>query len=241
MTSVVHPRVSILIPCHNEEDNIVPCLEAVLAAVPEAEILVIAGGDDQTAERARQLGGHHPQVRVIDHAPDRGKGHAIRDGIALARAPVMAQFDADLQFEAGDLPALLAPILAGQCDLCIGSRFLPGSAWDATGHSRLRDTGNRLLSGWVSLLTGRRATDVTTGMKAWSLAAIEQIAFRDERYSYEAEIVVRAACLGLKVLEIPVRYSGRVTGASMHRHAPALAKAGMIIALKCLIARLRRA
>lgn len=241
MESAFPPTATILIACRNEEDNIAACLESVLAAVPAAEILVIDGGHDQTGERAARLAEKHPRIRVVCHAPDRGKGHAIRDGIALAHAPVMAQFDADRQFDAADLPALLAPIQNGLCDLCIGSRFLAGSVWTTAQASFFRDFGNRLLSRWVSLLTGRRTTDVTTGMKAWSRTAIAQIDFRDERYSYEAEIVVRAVRLGLRVQEIPVRYSDRVAGASMHRNRFALAKAGAVIALKSLCARLRRA
>jgi glycosyltransferase involved in cell wall biosynthesis len=238
--STVQPSATILIACRNEEDNIGLCLESVAAALPEAEILVIDGGHDRTGEQVVRLAGKNPRIRYIPHAPDRGKGHAIRDGIALARSPVMAQFDADLQFEAADLPALLAPVQTGECDLCIGSRFLPGSIWEDSRPSLCRDFGNRALSGWVSLLTGRRATDVTTGMKAWSRAAIDRIDFRDETYSYEAEIVVRAARLGLRIREIPVRYASRTQGVSMHRNRFALAKAGGIIALKSLRARLRK-
>lgn len=240
MESTFQPSASVLIACRNEEDNIGPCLESVAAALPEAEILVIDGGHDRTGEQVVRLAGADSRIRYIPHAPDRGKGHAIHDGIALARAPVMAQFDADLQFEAADLRALLAPVQAGACDLCIGSRFLPGSIWENSRPSFCRDFGNRVLSGWVSLLTGRRATDVTTGMKAWSRAAIDRIDFRDEAYSYEAEIIVRAARLGLRIQEIPVRYASRLQGVSMHRNQFALAKAGGVIALKSLQAHLRR-
>ncbi|NCA83231.1 MAG: glycosyltransferase family 2 protein [Opitutae bacterium] len=240
MESAFQPAATILIACRDEEDNIVPCLESVVSAMPEAEVLVMDGGNDRTRERATVLAQKHPNIRIIPHLPDRGKGHAIRDGIALARAQAMAQFDADRQFDAADLPALLAPVQAGLCDLCVGSRFLPGSSWTTSRPSLCRDFGNRLLAGWVSLLTGRRATDVTSGMKAWSRTAIAQIDFRDEGYCYEAEIVVRAARLGLRIREIPVRYSSRVAGVSMHRNRFALAKAGGILALKCLHARGRR-
>ena len=233
------PPASILIACRNEEDNIASCLDSVLRAMPDAEILVVAGGTDRTAGRAETWAQKNPRIRVVRHAPDRGKGHAIRDGQALARADAIAQFDADRQFAAADLPALLAPIQAGRCDLCIGSRFLNSSESSAR-PAFCRDFGNRLLAVWVSLLTGRKTTDVTTGMKAWSRSAIAKIDFRDDAFSYEAEIVVRAARLGLRVQEIPVRYAERSSGISMHRNRLQLAKAGLTIAIKCLLARMRR-
>lgn len=240
METARQPPASILIACRNEEDNIGPCLDAVLRAMPDAEILVVAGGTDRTAERAETWAQEHPRIHVVRHAPDRGKGHAIRDGLALARADAIAQFDADRQFDAADLPALLAPIQAGRCDLCIGSRFL-GSSESSARPSFCRDFGNRLLAVWVSLLTGRKTTDVTTGMKAWSRSAIAKIDFRDDAYSYEAEIVVRAAKLGLRIQEIPVRHAERESGISMHRNELQLAKAGLTIAAKCWLACLRRA
>lgn len=234
------PEIAILIACSNEEATIIPCLEAVQTAMPSAEILVMAGGTDRTAEHAEKLAAQHSLIRVVRHIPDHGKGHAIRDAIALARAPVMAQFDADLQFDAADLPALLAPVQAGQLDVCIGSRALRGSV--AVGHSSIwREVGNRFLALWVTALTGQRVTDVTTGMKAWHRAAMAQIDFRDEAYSYEVEIVVRAIRLGLRLGEIPVRYHQRQAGHSMHRHTGALARAGAVIAWKSMRARFRQA
>lgn len=238
--SAPQPAVSILIACRNEEDNILPCLESVAAALPDAEILVIDGGRDRTSDRAETLARRHPRIRVLRHAGDRGKGHAIQTGIAQARAAIMAQFDADLQFQAADLPALLAPVQAGASDLCVGSRFLPGADWTVAKPTWCRDLGNRLLARWVSLLTGQRVTDVTSGMKAWSRAAIARIDFRDTAYSYEVEMVVRAARLGLRIREIPVHYASRTAGVSMHRNLPALAKAGGVIAWKSLRARWRQ-
>ncbi len=240
MATSSQPAISILIACRNEEDNILPCLESVLAALPDAEILVIDGGRDRTGDRAETLAQRHPQIRVIRHAHDQGKGHAIQTGVAQARGDVMAQFDADLQFRAADVPTLLAPVQAGLCDVCVGSRFLPDAAWTTARPSVCRDFGNRLLARWVTLLTGRRFSDVTSGMKAWSRAAILRIDFRDKAYSYEVEMLVRAARLGLRIREIPVHYASRTAGVSMHHNLLALAKAGGVIAWKSLQARFRR-
>jgi glycosyltransferase involved in cell wall biosynthesis len=235
------PEVSILISCRNEEANVERCIREVARVLPRAEILIIDGGTDRTFDIAESLRGEFPTVRPIRNIGDRGKGHAIKTGVAAATAPVMAQFDCDLQFFADDLPALLAPVLRGECDLTLGSRFLHGSDRTAYQPIFFRDAGNRLLSAYISLLSARRVTDATAGIKAWTRAAMQQIDFRDDRYSYEAEMIVRAARLGLRIADIPVRYASRAAGASMHASSAQVVKAGLVIMAKALAARLRRA
>ena len=231
--------VSVIVACRNEEANIEACLTVLLTAVPEAEIVVVDGGTDGTFAKARQMSQQWPQIKPVKNEPDLGKGHAIRKGIQRASGRVMAQFDADLQFFAADLPKLLAPIREGNADLAIGSRFLSGADRSAYRPDLFRNGGNWLLSAYVSTLIGRRVTDVTAGVKAWTREAIERIDFRDNRYSYEAEIVVRAARLGLRLVEIPVRYADRTAGVSMHRNTVALARAGAVIMLKVFAAWMR--
>lgn len=231
------PGVSILIACRNEQENILPCLQAVTAALPKAEVIVIHGGTDQTAARAEAWAASRPAIRVIRHQGDRGKGHAIKTGISLARGDVMAQFDADLQFDPADLPALLDPIIQGRCDLCVGSRFLRDARINEQHPSPARNVGNRLLAAYTSLLIGQSVSDVTSGMKAWSRQAITCIQFQDDAYSYEVELIVRAARLGLRLHEIPVHYTDRIAGNSMHRNLLALAQAGLVILAKATKAR----
>ena len=233
------PETSILISCRNEEANVENCIREVARVLPRAEILIIDGGTDRTFEIAESLRGEFPTVRPIRNIGDRGKGHAIKTGLATATAPVMAQFDCDLQFFADDLPAVLAPVLRHECDLALGSRFLKDSDRSAYQPMFFRDAGNRLLSAVISLLSGQRITDATAGIKAWTRDAMEQIDFRDDRYSYEAERIVRAACLGLRIRDVPVRYASRTAGASMHTNSWKVIQAGFVIMAKALAARWR--
>lgn len=226
--------VSVIVSCFNEEKTIERCIRAVAAAMPAAEIVVVHGGNDRTLEIAQALRKEFPAVVPVRNENDRGKGHGIKTGIAHASAEIIAQFDADLQFFATDLPALVQPLLDGECDVCLGSRFLPASNRAAYKPSLYRDLGNRALATYLSLLIGSKVTDVTAGVKAWTRGAIERIAFRDDAYSYEAEIVLRAGLLGLRLKEIPVSYSSRHEGASMHADNLAVAKAGAVIIFKCL-------
>lgn len=231
-------RVSIIVACRNEEESIRPCLEELLIHVPDAEIVVVDGGTDRTLDIARDMSRSHPQIVAVRNVNDRGKGHAIRTGLEKATGDIMVQFDADLQFSAADIPRVVAPLRNGDLDVCLGSRFLPDS--DRSGYDAIptRDWGNRLISLYVSVLVGHRVTDVTAGLKGWTREAIRRIDFRDDRYSYEAEIVIRAAMLGLRIGEVPVRYRSRAAGQSMHRTTWALARAGLTIMLKSLAFRL---
>lgn len=232
-----HLATTILIACRNEEDNIERCVREVLRVLPAAEILVIDGGADRTLEIAASMARQYPNVKPIRNVGDRGKGHAIKTGISLATGDVMAQFDCDMQFYADDLPALLAPLYDGGCDLVVGSRFMASSDRTSYRSIFLRDLGNRLMAWYIRLLTGWAVTDVTTGMKAWTAEAIRAVEFKDDRYSYEAEIIVRAARKKLRWREVPVRYASREAGASMHRGGWAVVKAGLVIMAKSLAAR----
>lgn len=231
--------VTVLIACRNEEENIERCVRSVVASMPEAEILVVDGGTDRTFEIVRKLSEEFPLVRVIRNENDRGKGHAIRTGIAHARGGVMVQFDADMQFFAEDLPALVQPVLDGKADFCLGSRFLQTS--DRAGYEAVffRDLGNRVLAAFASLMTGKPVTDVTSGVKAWTKAAIEALHLTDDKYSYEVEIVIKAAMHRFRTVEVPVRYASREKGISMHTNQAQVIKAGLVIILKSLGYRLR--
>ncbi len=208
------PEVSVLIATFNEAANIAACLEQVAAAVgPTAELIVIDGGHDDTRGEVERVARRLPGIRYVDNRPDRGKGHAIRNGIAHARGRLHAQIDADLQFSPADLPALLAPLRDGRADVVLGSRFCRGSGRD-TRAAGIRTAGNHVVSAWVSLLHGRRLTDVLAGIKAWTADAAGRLDLRSDTYSYELEIPARALRLGLRVTEVPVQTRARELGDS---------------------------
>src|SRR6516164_4244617 len=157
------PTVSIIVSCWNEEKCIENVIRSVAAAMPSAEIVIVHGGNDKTLEIARTMQAEFPQVVPVRNENDRGKGHGIKTGVAKASGKFMAQFDADLQFFASDLPALVQPLLDGRADVVLGSRFLASSDRAAYKPSFFRDMGNRLLATYVSVLIGQKVTDVTAG------------------------------------------------------------------------------
>ncbi|HOE26902.1 MAG TPA: glycosyltransferase family 2 protein [bacterium] len=210
------PALSVIISCFNEEESIGECLRRTMQAVPDAEILVIHGGSDKTADIAEEMARGNPKITVIRNLDDRGKGHAIKVGIRRSSADVMVQFDADLQFMPEEIPKVVRPILAGEADFSFGARFMKESDVERYDFSFFRVMGNRIVNRYVNLLTRQRFCDITTGFKAWTRDAIESVAFKDDRFIYEAEIAVRAGLAGRRFAMVPITYFNRYGGISGH-------------------------
>jgi len=208
--------ISVIISCFNEESTIQECVQRILKTLPDAEVIVVHGGRDQTASKAREIAKSHPNIRVLKNYGDTGKGHAIKIGISVATHDVMAQVDADLQFMPEELPKLLEPILRNEADITFGARFMPDSDVQHYKFSFFRVMGNRTVNAYFSFLTGLRFYDITTGHKAWTRKAIEDIQFQDNRFVYEAEIAIKGAMKGYRFKMIPITYYNRLGGISGH-------------------------
>src|SRR6185295_17660749 len=113
----------------------------------------IDGTRELLAEEERQ-----PDTRVIYEPARRGRGSAIKEGLAASRGSIVIFQDADLELDPADYPALIAPLQAGECDVVFGSRFLQGRPL----MTFLQYWGNRLINITVNLLYGTRLTDVET-------------------------------------------------------------------------------
>lgn len=217
--------LSIMIPCRREAANIASCLQRVLKICPQAEILVIDSGLDETREIVESFTKNATSLRYILCKPDRGKGDAIRQGIAAASSSLLLQIDADLQFLPEEIPQLIQPILEGKADMTLGSRFLQSSQREVD-TPLLRSSGNFLISLWCSILFQQRIRDVLTGLKAWRREVTESFPITSSHFSYEVELIANAIQQGFKVLEVAVHYETRKKGESK---VPLLKTAGLIL------------
>ena len=211
----ITPRYSIIVATLNEHGTIAPCIHRILAVYPEeCEVLVVNGGSDPTGEIVEAMAAVNPAVRHVRNRDDRGKGQAIRVGVSLARAPIHAQIDADLQFLPEELPRVIDPVRRGEADIALGSRFTDGSTRWSGSTPAMRAIGNKAISAYASLLFGHRMTDVQAGMKAWSARAIRRIDLRSDNYSYEVEIAAKGVMRGLRVVDVPITTAARQAGRS---------------------------
>ncbi len=199
-------KLSIVIPVYNERETIREIVARVRATPFEKEIIIVDdsstdGTGDILAEYERE-----PDIRVVRHGHNSGKGAALRTGFAHATGDIVLVQDADLEYDPGEYGRLIAPILDGRADVVYGSRFMGGPRrvlyfWHAV--------GNHLLTLASNMLTNMNLTDMETCYKVFRRNVLDRITIRSNRFGVEPELTAKIARLGVRVYEIPISYNGR--------------------------------
>ncbi|MGO9118330.1 MAG: glycosyltransferase family 2 protein [Desulfomonilaceae bacterium] len=208
------PRILILIPAYNEAGRIGKVVSSAKSALPDARVLVVDDcSSDTTAQEARQMG-----AIVVRHPINLGYGVALHTGFIFAlrnNCEVLLQMDGDGQHLASELPKLLEPILSNHADLVIGSRYLNGGCGYDCGI--VRRIGQRMFE-WIALaVTSRRFTDPTSGFQGMNIRAVKFFSGDDYPDDYpDADVLMMAHYVGLRVKEVAVRMESRSDGRSMH-------------------------
>ena len=202
-------RVAI-VPAYNEEASIARVVDELRAFDAGLEVVVIDDAStDRTADAARARGAH-----VVQLPFNLGIGGAVQTGFRYAWErgfDIAVRVDGDGQHDPGELAAVVAPVLADEADIAVGSRFIGGAGYRS---SRPRRVGIRLLAWIVSALTRQRITDPTSGFQAANRLGIRLFA-ADYPHDYpEAEATVMVFKHRLRLREVPVRMRARESGRS---------------------------
>jgi glycosyltransferase involved in cell wall biosynthesis len=208
----------VFIPAWNEERSLPGVLADAHAALPDADVLVIDDGStDRTAEVARAGG-----ADVVSFEINRGLPKGIAEGYrqALGRGyDYCGRLDADGQHLAAELARMLVHVEADECDVAVGSRFLPGSGRDGVRYKPTPDrvVGTSLLRLLMRLRLGQRISDGTSGLYAVNRKALELLANDYLCEAPEVEALVRITDAKLRLLEVPVEMRQREHGESSFR------------------------
>ena len=204
-------KLSVVIPCYNEEKTLRDCVKRVLGIAGEflsLEVLIVDDcSRDGSFEIARELEREYPEVSVLRHETNKGKGAALRMGFRAATGDFIAVQDADLEYDPMDLKRLLLPLIEGRADVVLGSRFLSPGA-----HRVLyfwHSLGNKFLTFVSNMFTDLNLTDMETCYKVFKRAVIQSINIEEDRFGFEPEIIAKVANMRLRVYEMGISYYGR--------------------------------
>jgi glycosyltransferase involved in cell wall biosynthesis len=212
------PRTIVFIPAWNEEGSLPGVLAEARSSLPDADLLVVDDGStDGTADAARAGG-----AEVVSFGENRGLREGIAEGYrqALDRGyDFCGRLDADGQHPAAELARMLELVRADECDVAIGSRFLPGSGQDGERYKPApeRVFGTSLLRLLMRLRLGQRISDGTSGMYAVNRSALALLADPYVCEAPEVEALVRITDAKLRLIEVPVHMRQREHGESSFR------------------------
>lgn len=201
-----HRLLSVVVPVYNERNNIGEVVRRMRAATLPIDLEIVIVDDGSTDGTDKVLAAvEDSTVRVVRHESNRGKGAAVRTGIAAARGDLVLIQDADLRYDPSDWPALLHPILSGRAVAVCGSRYR-GERATVPLVPYLTD---RFLSIAASMLFNTTVSDVKTCFKLFDRTLIDSITLESDGFNIDLEIIAKLLRTGTKIHEVPVSYFGR--------------------------------
>ncbi len=202
--------LSVVVPMFNEEPtigNIISRLKTVLKkAGLRYEIIVV---DDCSVDNSLEVAKKH-HVNLYTLKQNMGKGYALRVGFAKAKGDIIATIDSDGSHRPEELPLLLVPLLRGEADLVIGSRF----STPTMATSRRNQAGNRLFNSLIRLLTGNPIVDSQSGYRVMTSRVLRSMYLISNEYQIETEMLVKTVRHGFRVREVPITFEQRTYGRS---------------------------
>jgi glycosyltransferase involved in cell wall biosynthesis len=203
--------LSVVIPIFNEEPTIGDVIGRLRATMQKIgfkhEIIVV---DDCSQDRSLEIS-KSQSAKVYSLKKHMGKGYALRVGFAEAKGEIIATIDSDGSHRPEELPLLLTPLLQGQADFVIGSRFLhekPASA------RKLNAIGVRLFNVLIRILTRAEVSDSQSGYRAMKSEVLKNLRLKSREYEIESEMLVKTARRGFRVKEVPISFEQRTYGRS---------------------------
>jgi glycosyltransferase involved in cell wall biosynthesis len=199
-------KLSVIIPVFNEKYTIAEIVRKVQATRLASEIILVDDGSTDGTREILQSLASSPDLLVLYHEKNLGKGAALRSGFEKARGDVILVQDADLEYNPAEYPTLLDPIECGQADVVYGSRFL-GSKHRVTMFWHM--VANQLLTLATNLLYNSILSDMETGYKVFRAEVLHGLRLRANRFDFEPEITAKLLKHKARIFEVPISFNPR--------------------------------
>ncbi len=199
-------KLSVVIPVYNEKKTVLQILERVRTSAIQKEIILV---DDFSVDGTREILESIPpsdDLKIVFQPYNQGKGAALRAGFAQVTGDIVVVQDADLEYDPGEYPNLVRPIIDGKADVVYGSRFLGGP------HRVLffwHSVGNHVLTTLSNMMTDLNLTDMETCYKVFRADILKKITLKENRFGFEPEFTSKIARARCRIYEVPISYSGR--------------------------------
>ena len=205
-------KISIVIPCFNEENYILPLLNSIFQNFGNYVFEIIIVNDcstDNSQSIIIDAAKQNSEIKLINHNYNQGKGAALRTGFNEVTGDIVVIQDADLEYDPAEIHKLIKPILDDHADVVYGSRFRTGEAvrvlyfWHRV--------GNLILTLLSNMFSNLNMTDMETCYKAFRREVIDQININEKRFGFEPEITAKIARIvpKLRIYEVGISYRGR--------------------------------
>jgi glycosyltransferase involved in cell wall biosynthesis len=196
--------VAVLIPCYNEERTVAEVVAGFRAQLPQAAIYVFDNNStDRTAETAREAGA------IVYREPRRGKGFVVQSMFRRVEADVYVMVDGDATYPPEAVHDLIAPVIAGDADMVVGSRLHRDTHSE---FKQLNRWGNRLVLAILNSIFRVQLTDILSGYRAFNRKFVKTLPGFGGGFEIETELTIKAVARGYRIVEIPTALTSRPAG-----------------------------
>ena len=205
-------KISVLIPCYNEENTISQVIikveKSLLNLNIDYEIIVV--DDHSTDDSSNKLIEFENQkkIKLFTHGQNFGKGAAIATGLKNISGEIILIQDADLEYDPDDYKKLILPFYEANADVVYGSRFLGGGKYVRI-HFFWHYVANKILTLLCNMIANLNLTDMETGYKLFRYEKIKDLKIKEKSFGFEPEITIKLAKKKSKFFEVPISYNGR--------------------------------